>query len=308
PVLDAPVSPDCRGEAFHVPRQTADKLTHLFRLLALPVDGFTADTHDTLGIRPLAADNLRGGHGGVGALVRSAVLFFGRRQFRARHLRVATPHVEVDGILQVLLIAFDGEHVVGSLLTHLLSNRFLATHGVDRHGGPTHIQQLQQHGNGRDLVGMVRGRHLPKHHSALSCPGTYQVQGLFSRCAFTGPPQRLAVDRYRLAFQRTQHRLHKLPQHPSQLLRVQQGKHPTKRVVRRNPALQLKELLEPLLFGQAEQLNIYPTFASRYETAQGYDQNIREFVPFAPINSRIGYVFQTSQGVLGNDQRHDSPP
>lgn len=45
-----------------------------------------------------------------------------------------------------LLIPFHGEHIVGSLITHLAGNRFLTTHGFNGHRGPAHIEKLQQHG------------------------------------------------------------------------------------------------------------------------------------------------------------------
>src|SRR5260370_8931133 len=77
PVLDSPMSPNERGQAFHLRGQAANKVTHLFGLL--PVRGcFATDTHDALGVWP--------GGGGVVRRTRSwpAASAVGRRE---RHTR-----------------------------------------------------------------------------------------------------------------------------------------------------------------------------------------------------------------------------
>src|SRR6266496_1696936 len=92
-VLNSPMSPNERGEAFHLRGQAADKVTHLFGLLPL-LGGFTTDTHDTLGVRPVATDGERRRHGGVGALLLAPMILVARLQLRARHVRVSLPQLE----------------------------------------------------------------------------------------------------------------------------------------------------------------------------------------------------------------------
>src|SRR6516164_8323930 len=72
-VLDTPVFPDGHGEPLHVGRQAANKVTHLFGLLAVHC-GLATDTHDALGVGPVTGDGLWCRHGGVAALLRSPML------------------------------------------------------------------------------------------------------------------------------------------------------------------------------------------------------------------------------------------
>ena len=79
--------------------------------------------------------------------------------------------MEPDYLFQVFLIPFHGKHEVASLSTHLANNRFLTPCGIDGHRSPTQIENLQQQGNGRYFVGMVRRLHLPQHYAVLRRPG-----------------------------------------------------------------------------------------------------------------------------------------
>ena len=64
-------------------------------------------------------------------------------------------------VVQGGLVVFDREEVIGTLAHDLLCNRGLATHSVEGHDRTTDLQQAQQLGDRGDLVGFLRGGHLP---------------------------------------------------------------------------------------------------------------------------------------------------
>ena len=57
--------------------------------------------------------------------------------------------------MELSLILLHRQHVIGPAVHDLLGNLPLATHGVNGHDAALQIQQVQQLGNGGDLIGLL---------------------------------------------------------------------------------------------------------------------------------------------------------
>lgn len=56
-----------------------------------------------------------------------------------------------EGLIPIL----ERQHIIGPLVTNLFRNAALAPHRIDRDGVPRDIEQIEQSGDGRDLVGFL---------------------------------------------------------------------------------------------------------------------------------------------------------
>jgi hypothetical protein len=65
-------------------------------------------------------------------------------------------HRLLDVRQQPSLVGFDDQHVIAAALHDLPGDLLLTADGVDGHQRPLQVQQLQQPGDGRDLVGPPR--------------------------------------------------------------------------------------------------------------------------------------------------------
>ena len=95
-----------------------------------------------------------------------------------------------------LMIAFECEEIVASLLQDLLGDMGLASHGLDSDNASFDQQQLQQVRNRGDLIGFAVGLQLANDETAvLRTPGREHVQGRGRRGPVKGGFHRFAIQR-----------------------------------------------------------------------------------------------------------------
>ena len=82
---------------------------------------------------------------------------------------------------QPLLVVLHGQYVMPVAFPDLASNVLLTAHRINGHDGPREVEQLQQPGNRRDLIGLVADGYLAQGQVVGRCPGTHQVQGRLPR-------------------------------------------------------------------------------------------------------------------------------
>jgi hypothetical protein len=61
-----------------------------------------------------------------------------------------------DGLIEVALIPFDRQHIIGAFLNDLLHDLPLATPGIQRDNTTLQFQQFQKVGNGSNFIGFLR--------------------------------------------------------------------------------------------------------------------------------------------------------
>src|SRR4051794_16333515 len=98
-----------------------------------------------------------------------------------------------DVLVQRALIALEGQNVVGLLVQDLLRDAALASHGLDGHDGALDRQQVQQLGDGDDLIGLVRHLDLTQHEALTGRKGRHHVKRALALLA-KGLARRLAID------------------------------------------------------------------------------------------------------------------
>ena len=67
-----------------------------------------------------------------------------------------------DALVELTLVLLHRQDVIGPAVCDLLGNLPLAAHGVNGHDAAVQIQQVQQLGNGGDLIGLLRRPDLPQ--------------------------------------------------------------------------------------------------------------------------------------------------
>src|SRR5271157_280273 len=78
------------------------------------------------------------------------------------------------------LIAFEAHNVVSVLINNRLRDVPLASHGVDRNGGSSDIQEFKKPRNGSNLVGFLFGRDLTERQLVVRDPGAHYMQCLLA--------------------------------------------------------------------------------------------------------------------------------
>ena len=73
----------------------------------------------------------------------------------------------LNRLVQLGLVAFDGQQVIGLLGNDLLGNRPLAAHGINTHEETFQVQGVEQFRNGGDLVALRRDLLLTQHQTSL---------------------------------------------------------------------------------------------------------------------------------------------
>ena len=228
-----------------------------------------------------------------------AILLLGDVAPRAgQDLLVLEHPVEVVGevLIQVGLILLDGQDIVGLLLAHLRGDLLLTTHGVDRDDRPGQLQDLQQLGDGGDLVALVVHRDLAQDQAVLGGPGADQVQRRQVAGRVEGAPQGLAVDR------------HDLP--PGQLVEgpdpgdeavvelagIEQLEDAGEGVVGRDAIGELQEGLQPLALGPAVGGDLDGGLAAGDGAAEGDDEDIDQAMLLIPsLTAGVGQVAEVVQ-------------
>jgi hypothetical protein len=101
------------------------------------------------------------------------------REVRRRSVREQMDRLVVDR----LLILFQGEHVVRPLVHHFARDIGLAPHRIDGDDASLQEQQIEQRGDGRDLIGLLRHCALTEHEAVRARPGTDHVDRRLARTA-----------------------------------------------------------------------------------------------------------------------------
>ena len=191
-------------------------------------------------------------------------------------------------LLQRPVVAFQGEYVIASLVDDLLRNLFLAAHSVHGHNTTRQLQQLQQLGNGRNLIGLVIHFDLSQHQVIGAGPGTHHVNGGSARGAVKGVAQGLAVDGNDLSLGEIPDSLNPVDEAVLELPRVQASKDTGKGIMGRDPIGQVQKASQPRLFLLAVGLDLGPAIGATNHRTDGNDENIEQVVPFGAIQPRIG--------------------
>src|SRR5262249_51330993 len=157
-VLDPPVIPQRLALILGTRLLAADEVTHL--LTRLTTDDPLALTHADRrqpGPSLSIAESFGVLEDGLTAILLPAVTAFPRLRgvvLQASEVMVKRPGDRLlDVIRQMLLVVLDRRHVVAALVKDLLGDGLLAAQGVDGHQGAVQIEESEQAGDGRDLVG-----------------------------------------------------------------------------------------------------------------------------------------------------------
>ena len=82
-----------------------------------------------------------------------------------------------DALVELTLILFHRQHVIGPAVHNLLGNLPLTSHGVNGDDTTMPVQQVQQLGNGGDFIGLRRGFDLAQGQSLPPRRRGYRVMG-----------------------------------------------------------------------------------------------------------------------------------
>jgi len=163
----------------------------------------------------------------------------------------------------------------------------VAAAGVDGHHRSLHVQQLQQFGNGGDLVGLGVGGHLAQDQVVGLAPGADEVDGRLAVGGIQAAAEGLAVDGHQAARGGGGQVGDPLHEAPLEGRRVHGREDPAERVVRGNATRQIQEGLEPGLLAVAELLDLHPAVGPTDDRRNGDGQDVAEGVFFRPVHPRV---------------------
>ena len=187
-----------------------------------------------------------------------------------------------DVFEEVFLVVLDREGIVPALVHDLLGDGLLAAHRVDSYQRAVEVQQLQQHGNGRDFVGFGVHRYLAQGQVLGRGPGTHQVQR--PELCRTGATQGLAVDGYMLDPQSGTDGLHPFPKASLERLGLEPIEDTLEGVVRGDAVGQLQEGAQPVAAFASEGHDLLPILGPGDDRAQSDDDDVLQAVQ-APVGS-----------------------
>ncbi len=190
------------------------------------------------------------------------------------------------------LIAFEAHNVVAVLINNRLRDVPLASHGVDRNGGSSDIQEFKKLRNGRNLVGFLFSRDLTERQLVVRDPGAHYMQCLLACRAIERVAYGLAVNCNEFAVSSSRQSLHPRNEACIESHWVNCAQHPSKRVRARNSLGQTQERPEPILLSNSEFLHILPSFAHANHRQQGNDKNIHEQVIPGALHARVLHPFK----------------
>src|SRR5262245_5614743 len=194
-------------------------------------------------------------------------------------------------LVQRLLVLLDGQQVLPALPLDQPGDLLLAAHGVAGHDRPLQVEQLQQPGDGRDLVGLLVTGDLAQGDAGLAGPDADGVQAAQPLAAIGAAALGLAVDLQELG-----------PAQPGpdgvdpageavlEGHRAQRGEDPVEGVVAGDAVGQLQEAGQPVLLGVAESLDVIPALRPADDGAQGDDDDVGQLVPPGAADARVGQV------------------
>lgn len=162
----------------------------------------------------------------------------------------------------------------------------MAVEGIDRHDGAVERQHLQQLGDGGDLVGLGIGGNLREHEALIAAPGADHVQRRGGARRVERSAQNLAVNRNDAAATRR-----KLGHEPleagTELLRIEQAKHPAEGVVTGHTVLQLEKTAQKFFLGAGELGHVHRVLAAAQNRAQRHHHNLQQIMAPGIARPRI---------------------
>ncbi len=179
-------------------------------------------------------------------------------------------------LVQRALVALELQEVVAALVDDLLGDLLLAAGRVDGDHRPVHVQQLQQFGDGRDLVALGVGGQLPQDHVIGLAPGADHVDGRLAVGRVQAAADRLAVDGDQPAGRGGGQVGDPLHEALLEGHRVQRREDPAEGVVRGDAVGQVQEGLEPLPLAAAELGHLHPAVGPADDGADGDGQDVAQ--------------------------------
>lgn len=203
-----------------------------------------------------------------------------------------------DGIVQItlhlrmhcLLIAFEGQHVVGIRFDDFLGDGLLATHGIDRDDAAGQFEHAQQLGQRGDLVALLGHFELAQHQPVALRPGADDVAGRLPPAQ--RPAQRLAVQGDDLLGHGLAQALRPAQEAVQERRRFQGGKDTIEGVVGRDAVAEREKGPEPLVLGATEVGHVVEAGAPAEQGADGDDQHVGQVVIAAALDARVGQVLE----------------
>jgi hypothetical protein len=217
----------------------------------------------------------------------------------------------LDVLIEMGLVLLDSQHVLAPFVDDSRGDLFLTAHGIDRHHGPFQIQQLEQFGNGRDLVRFRIGRDLAQGQVVLHRPGADQVQGRLTdrtpRRTTLGLPINGDGPQFRprerdggqaMPFHQCGH-----PVGETRLegQRVEEAEDATEGIVRRHTPRQGQKGFQPVALRLSVIGDLEPAIGSTEDGANGHEHDLIKHVDLSLFAARIrkrGEVFRIEAGSL----------
>jgi hypothetical protein len=131
------------------------------------------------------------------------------------------------------------------------------------------------------------------------------MQGLDPVPVIVTPPQTLAIYRNHFSVRAVIDTLNPTQKTLLEFLRIQQRKHPPKRIVRWNPVGQLDIPPQPLFFIFPELLDLNPTVRTTDHSAHRNEQNAPQRMLLGPLDPRIPYNLEMTEKIVGHKK---TPP
>jgi len=165
---------------------------------------FALNTDHTLEVRPAILIVEKGDHARITdhkrlPLLNPAVAFVDGRgvghTIRGLERRSGVGKQGDDIRMQLRLIAFERQKIVATALHNLGCNRGLTTHRIDRDRTIAQIEQIQEHGNGRDFIRFAVYGDLTKHDAVLTGPCADKMQGSGAVGVIVGAAVGFAINR-----------------------------------------------------------------------------------------------------------------
>ena len=170
------------------------------------------------------------------------------------------------------------------------------------------VQQLQQLGNGGDLVGFRVSFDLSQGQALLGSPGADHVNGSFLPRPVIGASRGLAVNGHHLAGEQFRNGLGPGHEGILQLHWVEAGKDSAEGVVGWNAVGQFQKGLKPGQLAFAEQFDMDPGIGSADGGADGDRQDVHQFVASGTFYSRIVQLSEMIQNSCLGRLRHARLP
>ena len=150
------------------------------------------------------------------------------------------------------------------------------------------IQQLEQLGNRRDLVGLLRRLDLTQHHAIRRAEGTDHVDRPFAFPSAVRSTQRLTIDGHYRAFRHVMAGLHPVGKRALQLLGIHQGHDPGQGVMARHSSHKITVLAEKVQLRVAKILDLIPTFSTTDHRTDRQKQDVRQLMLHFPGLAEVG--------------------